>query len=163
MAITTPIANQILDDLVETLKGTNKAVGTEYHHGGRLVTRAPGVSPKWFENPEWKSAFWIVAPEERNKELTAFQFDATLEVFIVGAQVGRWSVNPEKQKPPTRESVQMEVAYDIKKAVLVDFRRGCHAYNSNLTNVKFAFTAWPNFAIVTTRWEFKYIWQRDAP
>lgn len=161
--LTTPIANQILDNLVETLKKTGKDVGTEYHHGGRLVTRAPGVSPKWFENSEWDTAYWVIAPEERNKEMTAFQFDATLEVFIVGAKAGKWSLLPEKQKPPTREQVQQEVAYDIKKAVLVDFRRGCTAYNSNLTNVKFAFTAWPNFAIVSSRWEFKYIWRRDQP
>lgn len=158
-----PVADKILEDIKETLQGTAKRAGTDFFHAPRLVTRAPGVSPKWFENPEWEVAYWIVAPEERSKELTTHQYESTLEVFIVGAKAGRWSLVPWEQKPPTREQVQQRVAHDIKKAIIEDFRRGCLAINTELSSTKFAFSAWPNFAIVSTRWEVTYIWQKGEP
>jgi hypothetical protein len=164
MPLLTPIGNNILDSVKEALLSTRKQVGEEYFFGAKLVTRAPGVSPKWFENPEWNMAYWVVCPEERvTEQVGAHRFESVMEVFIVGAKAGRWTIQPENQRPPTREETQIQVAHDIKKSILVDFRRGANAINSNLTNVKYSFTAWPNFAIVSTRWEISYLWFREQP
>jgi hypothetical protein len=163
MPVSEANANEILDNVVTTLQGIGAGVGETYYYPPKLVVRAPGISPKWFENPEWKVAYFVVAPEERSKEQTGGRVESRLETFIVGAVHGDWSVEPWQQKKITREQTQMRLARDIKRAIYVDFRRGTFATNSELTDTKFSFSAYPRFAIVSTRWEFHYTWLREAP
>lgn len=167
--ITRPQAYSIIQSIIDSLLLTKKYVGQTdgFHYAPDLAVEAPGVSPKWFDNPDWGMAYWVVAPEERITEKTGFRFTARMEVFVVGAKSGQWSVDPiaAAKKKPTRREVQEEIKADIIKALTspLAFRRpdpdnvgGNLATNTEPTTFKMSFTAYPNFAIVSSRWEVEY-------
>ncbi len=108
----TPIVRQISDGIIAALDATNRDVGTEYHYGTENVLRAPGVSHKWFDNPDWNHLYWVVIPEETSTPSAARFFRSVLEVFVVGARRGKWPIDllAQKQTLPDREGVQYEVA-----------------------------------------------------
>ena len=160
-----PVVRQIKDDIVNSLVNTNKQVGTEYHFATDAVVQAPGISLKWFSDPSWEHLYWVVIPEETSKPGMSKHWRSTLEVFIVGAKVGLWSLDPmwKDIQKPTREDVQYEIAADIKRAMFVDFRRSGLALNTDLTSTKYSFTYWAKFAIVVTRWEVEFDWEIKRP
>lgn len=162
-----PVVRQIKDDIVRVLAETNKRVGIAdgFHFATQGVVQAPGISLKWFNDPSWEHLYWLVIPEETGSPGRGKHWDSVLEVFVVGAKVGEWSLDPKWKdiQTPTREDVQYEIAADIKKAMLEDFRRSGLATNTDLTSTKYSFSYWSKFAIVITRWEIHFDWLIARP
>lgn len=160
-----PVVKQIADSIQEGLEKTSKEVGTEYHYAPDRVVRAPGISSRWFDDTTWDHLYWIVIPEETSTPGAAKHFDSILEVFVVGAKRGVWSDDPKDamMQTPIREDVQYEIAADIKRAMVQNFRRNGLADNTDLTSTRFSFAFWPKFAIVVTRWEIEFSWLKDRP
>jgi hypothetical protein len=166
----TPIVRQISDGIITALEVTNREVGVEYHYGTENVLRAPGVSHKWFDNPDWNHLYWVVIPEETSTPSAARFFRSVLEVFVVGAKRGEWPIDllAQKRTLPDREGVQYEVAADIKRALIAGWLGGelgdvPGLENVDITSTKFAFAQWLKFAIVLTRWEIEFSWNSLRP
>jgi hypothetical protein len=172
MAIPDPVTLDIGNRIKLALEAINKTVGTDFHFPATSIEWVGGISPRWFENPEWESQYWIVVPHESAQPDTAFNYISILEVFVVGAHKGKWSDDPRANAKitPTKESVQHKIAADIKLAVLKLFRTIVSdpdvtdsVINIDLTDMKFEFEEWPSFAIVSSRWEIEFQWQSTRP
>ena len=64
--IRTPQGFAIITSIIDSLKLTKKGVSANppvYHYAPDLVIDVPGVSPKWFDNPDWGMVYYVVAPE----------------------------------------------------------------------------------------------------
>ncbi len=162
-----PIVGSLVDSIEKALRDTNKKVGQSdgYHHATEDVIRAPGVSPLRFSDTTWNHLYWLAVPEEESNPKQAKHFRSVLEVFIVGALRGEWPKDPidAAKVTPRKEDVQYEIAADIKKALLEDFRRTGKALNTDITSTKYRFELHYKFAIVLTRWEIEFDWPISRP
>lgn len=165
-----PVVTQISDGVIKSLEVTNKEAGVEYHYGTENVLRAPGVSHKWFDNPDWTHLYWVVIPEETSRPAAAKFYRSVLEVFVVGARRGEWPIDliSKSRQLPERETAQYEIAADIKRALTAGWLTGelgqvSGLENVDLTSTKFSFAQWLKFAVVLTRWEIEFSWPSLRP